>query len=104
MAGAMKAKILNAQERLELITRTAQWCYDQTECWGHGRFGEGLAYLLWAIAANDGRPFDSTVCPEDFAELVKRGISLKGKIALARYGQNFRGASPIWRRRPAPSA
>lgn len=70
MAGAMKAKILNAQERLELITRTAQWCYDQTECWGHGRFGEGLAYLLWAIAANDGRPFDSTVCPEDYAELV----------------------------------
>ena len=42
--------------------------------------------------------------PEDFAELTKRGISLKGKIALARYGQNFRGASPIWRRRPAPSA
>ena len=70
MAGAMKAKILNAQERVDLITRTAQWCYAQTESWGHGKFGEGLAYLLWAIAANDGRPFDSTVCPEDFAELV----------------------------------
>lgn len=32
--------------------------------------------------------------PEDFAELTKRGISLKGKIALARYGQNFRGVKP----------
>ena len=38
--------------------------------WGHGRFGEGLAYLLWAIAANDGQPFDSTVCPADYADLV----------------------------------
>ena len=61
---------MTAQERLELVNRTAQWCFDQTECWGHGRFGEGMAYLLWAIAANDGRPFDSTVCPEDYAELV----------------------------------
>lgn len=61
---------MNAQERLDLITRTARWCYDQTESWGHGRFGEGMAYLLWAIASNDGRPFDSTVCPEDYADLV----------------------------------
>ena len=61
---------MNAQQRLDLINRTAQWCYDQTESWGHGRFGEGVAYLLWAIAANDGRPFDSTACPEDYAELV----------------------------------
>ncbi len=62
---------MTAQERVDLITRTAQWCYDRTECWGHGRLGEGLAYLFWAIAANDGRPFDSTVCPEDYAELVR---------------------------------
>ena len=61
---------MTAQERLDLVNRTAQWCFDQTESWGHGRFGEGMAYLLWAIAANDGRPFDSTVCPEDYAELV----------------------------------
>ena len=61
---------MTAQERLDLVNRTAQWCYDQTESWGHGRFGEGLAYLLWAIAANDGQPFDSTVCPEDYAELA----------------------------------
>ncbi len=59
-----------AQERLDLVNRTAQWCFDQTEGWGHDRFGEGVAYLLWAIAANDGRPFDSTACPEDYAELV----------------------------------
>lgn len=61
---------MSPKQRLDLIARTAQWCYDQTESWGHGRFGEGLAYLLWAVAANDGRPFDSTVCPEDYAELV----------------------------------
>lgn len=61
---------MNAEQRLNLINRTAQWCFDQTESWGHGRFGEGMAYLLWAIAAYDGRPFDSTVCPEDYAELV----------------------------------
>jgi len=61
---------VTSQERLDLVNRTAQWCYDQTESWGHGRFGEGMAYLLWAIAANDGRPFDSTVCPQDYAELV----------------------------------
>lgn len=61
---------MNAQKRVALIARTAQWCYDQTESWGHGRFGEGMAYLLWAIASNDGRPFDSTVCPEDYADLV----------------------------------
>lgn len=61
---------MTAQARLDLVTRTAQWCYDQTESWGHGRFGEGIAYLLWAIAANDGNPFDSTACPENYAELV----------------------------------
>lgn len=61
---------MSPKQRLDLITRTAQLCYDQTESWGHGRFGEGLAYLLWAIAARDGQPFDSRVCPEDYAELV----------------------------------
>ena len=61
---------MNVEQRLDLINRTAQWCYDQTESWGHGRFGEGMAYLLWAIAANDGRPFDSTACPEEYSELV----------------------------------
>lgn len=61
---------MTAQERLDLVNRTAQWCFDQTESWGHGRFGEGMAYLLWAIAANDDLPFDSTLCPEDYAELV----------------------------------
>ena len=61
---------MTAQERLDLITRTARWCYDQTESWGHGRFGEGVAYLLWAIAANDGQPFDTAVNPEEYAELV----------------------------------
>lgn len=61
---------MNAQERMDLINRTAQWCYDQTESWGHGRFGEGMAYLLWAIAANDVHSFDSTACPDDYSELV----------------------------------
>ena len=61
---------MTAQERCALADRVARWCYDQTESWGHGRFGEGLAYLLWAIIVTDGRPFDSTLCPEDYAELV----------------------------------
>ena len=61
---------MNAEHRLDLVNRTAQWCYDQTESWGHGRFGEGMAYLLGSIAANDGKPFDSSLCPEDYAELV----------------------------------
>lgn len=59
-----------AEERCTLADRAARWCYDRTESWGNGRFGEGLAYLLWAIVANDGRPFDSTACPEDYAGLV----------------------------------
>lgn len=32
--------------------------------------------------------------PQDFADLADRGVSLKGKIALARYGENFRGVKP----------
>ena len=59
-----------AEERCALADRVARWCYDQTESWGHGRFGEGMAYLLWAIADDDGQPFDSSLCPEDYAELV----------------------------------
>ncbi|MFC5181262.1 M28 family peptidase [Actinomadura harenae] len=39
------------------------------------------------VYANYGRP-------EDFALLAKNGISLKGKIALVRYGQVFRGVKP----------
>ena len=37
---------LCAKERCALAGRVAQWCFDQTESWGHGRFGEGMAYLL----------------------------------------------------------
>lgn len=40
-----------AEERCALAARTAQWCFDQAESWGHGRFGEGMVYLLWVIAA-----------------------------------------------------
>lgn len=36
------------------------------------------------VYANYGRP-------QDFAELAKLGISVKGKIVLVRYGQNYRG-------------
>ncbi|MCP2339448.1 M20/M25/M40 family metallo-hydrolase [Actinomadura rupiterrae] len=39
------------------------------------------------VYANYGRP-------QDFALLAKNGISLKGKIALVRYGQVFRGVKP----------
>ncbi|KQL48583.1 aminopeptidase [Brevibacillus choshinensis] len=39
------------------------------------------------VYANYGRP-------EDFAELEKRGISVKDKIVITRYGANFRGVKP----------
>ncbi|MFS0646734.1 M28 family metallopeptidase [Siminovitchia sp. 179-K 8D1 HS] len=39
------------------------------------------------VYANYGRP-------EDFEELKQRGISVKDKIVIARYGQNFRGVKP----------
>ena len=62
---------MNADQRLELIRRVADWCYDQTESWAPDRIGLGLAYLFWAIAAADGQPFDSTIGPKDeYAELV----------------------------------
>lgn len=32
--------------------------------------------------------------PEDFEELARKGISVKDKIVIARYGQNFRGVKP----------
>ena len=47
---------MNAEQRLELIRRIADWCYDNTESWTHDRIGLGLAYLFWAIAAGDGQP------------------------------------------------
>lgn len=61
---------LSEKERVDLINRTARWCYDQTECWQKPFIGAGLAYLFWAIAANDGQPFDTTVMPEEYADLV----------------------------------
>ena len=63
---------MNAEQRLELIRRVADWCYARTESWSPGRIGLGLAYLFWAIAAGDGQPFDTTIGPQDeYAELVK---------------------------------
>ena len=63
---------MNADQRLVLIRRVADWCYDQTEIWSPGRIGLGLAYLFWAMAADDGQPFDTTIGPQDeYAELVK---------------------------------
>ena len=67
----MSGKRLAAEQRLELIRRIADWCYDQTESWVPDRIGLGLAYLFWAIAADDGQPFDTTIGPEEqYAELV----------------------------------
>ena len=68
----MNRKRLTAEQRLELIRRVADWCYDNTESWVPDRIGLGLAYLFWAIAAEDGQPFDTTIGSEDeYAELVK---------------------------------
>ena len=63
---------MNPGQRLKLIRRVADWCYDQTESWAPDRIGLGLAYLFWAIAAADGQPFDTTIGPQDeYAELVQ---------------------------------
>ena len=40
------------------------------------------------VYANYGRP-------EDFKKLKEMGVDLKGKIAVVRYGQNFRGVKPF---------
>ena len=68
----MSRKRLTAEQRLDLISRVADWCYDQTESWAPHRIGLGLAYLFWAIAADDGQPFDTTIGPEEqYSELVR---------------------------------
>ena len=63
-------KATTAQGRLELITRIAEHCYDYTESWERIGSGDGLAYLFWAIAANDGQPFDTSIAPTKYAELI----------------------------------
>ena len=63
---------MSVTQRLELIRRVADWCYDQTESWAPDRIGLGLAYLFWTIAAGDGQPFDTTIEPEEqYSELVR---------------------------------
>lgn len=63
-------RTLTAQQRLDLITRIAEWCYDYTESWERIGSGDGLACIFWAIAANDGQPFDTTVAPDKYVELI----------------------------------
>lgn len=68
----MSGKRLTAEQRLELIRRVADWCCDNAESWAPDRIGLGLAYLFWAIAADDGQPFDTTIGPKnEYAELVR---------------------------------
>ena len=62
---------MTSKQRLDLITRVAVWCFDHTESGEGIGGGTGLAYLFWAIAANDGQPFDTTIYPEQYAELVQ---------------------------------
>lgn len=61
---------ITPKQRCDLITRVAEHCYNRTESWESIGNGDGLAYLFWAIAANDGAPFDTTIAPEKYAELV----------------------------------
>jgi hypothetical protein len=63
-------KTVTAQDRLDLINRIAKHCFDHTESWEQIGNGDGLAYLFWAIAANDGQPFDTSVAPRKYAELI----------------------------------
>ena len=64
-------KAITAQARLDLITLIAEHCYDYTESWEKIGSGDGLAYIFWAIAANDGQPFDTTVAPDKYKELIR---------------------------------
>jgi N-acetylated-alpha-linked acidic dipeptidase len=36
----------------------------------------------------------TTGCPDDYKELARRGVSVAGKIAIARYGRGWRGLKP----------
>ena len=65
-----------SSERINLINRTAQWCFDNTEGWSVQNIGTGLAYLFWAIAAAD-TPFDATLensggCYEPLVDLLRK--------------------------------
>ncbi len=42
--------------------------------------------------------------PDDYKELARRGIDVKGKIVIVRYGSGWRGLKPSSRRSTAPSA
>ncbi|MCU0227127.1 MAG: M28 family metallopeptidase [Bryobacterales bacterium] len=48
---------------------------------GNGDVTAGLVYVNYGT-------------PEDYAELEKRGVSVKGKIVIARYGRSWRGIKP----------
>jgi len=37
--------------------------------------------------------------PQDYEELERRGVDVKGKIVIARYGGSWRGIKPKSRRR-----
>ncbi len=52
---------MNTEKRIELINHIARWCYDNTESWEVENIGASLAYLFWAIAADDGEALDTTI-------------------------------------------
>src|SRR3974377_2160994 len=52
---------------------------------GSSPSGEGTAEVVYA---KSGRP-------EDFKKLKEMGVDLRGKIAVVRYGMNFRGVKPF---------
>ena len=73
----MSKRKLSAEERCALIDRVCRWCFDNTVSWEVDDIGTGLAYLSWAIAADDGEPFDfmTKVMPDyyqKFRELLQR--------------------------------
>ena len=73
----MSKEKLSAEERCALIDRMSTWCFDNSESWELDDIGTGLAYLSWAIAADDGKPFDfmSKEIPDyykKFKELLQR--------------------------------
>jgi len=56
----MSKKNYTAAARCDLIARTAEWVFDNTEIWSERNIGTGLAYLFWAIADRaDAAPFEA---------------------------------------------
>jgi N-acetylated-alpha-linked acidic dipeptidase len=61
-----------------------------------GQEGQLPTYNCWSADGNVTAPlvFVNYGLPDDYEELKKRGIDVKGKIVIAKYGHSWRGIKP----------